>query len=126
MSDTTVKLVLFIYRKSNISTAHFRKHYEEIHIPKMKQLFGENFPQTHVRRYVPRQNDIANSPKSTTPEMDCITELTFRDQQHFKDFMAISSIESVAGEIGTDCADFMDTSRPTPTFVVDKYVESSL
>jgi len=102
-----------------MTPADFKSHYENIHVPLMKSLMGDNFPICHARRYLTE----ALQPVSSGPlvGVDCITELTWRDKEHFQNFMAASSEASVAEKVAADCSMFMDMTKETVSTVVDEY-----
>lgn len=49
------RAMLVIFRKPDISPEAFKEHYEEIHVPLLKSLAGNEFPK-HTRNYVQRSS----------------------------------------------------------------------
>lgn len=101
---------------------NFKTHCEDVHVPLMKSLMGDHFPINHARRYLPTREpssmELASGPLK---DIDCIAELTWRDQAHFQGFMAVSAEAPIAAKVADDCAQFMDTTQETTSFVVEDY-----
>lgn len=120
-----VRMMLQVYRKPGMTFEDFRKHYEDVHVPLMKDLGGDLFPLAHVRRYVIRSgsNDDGSlkqqlSGASDTFPFDVLAELIFRDMEHFGRFSSLLQSEANEGTVADDCAKFMDVGR-TATLLFD-------
>ena len=114
------KVVLFLWRRPNLTPTQFHDYYENNHVPIMKALCGDTFPKTHVRNYVQR---------STTPDTngnypatvivggqddfsyDAWAELIFDDEDAFKRLHARVSEPDRAKLIAEDEENFLDRSK---------------
>ncbi|KAK3392821.1 EthD domain-containing protein [Podospora didyma] len=122
----TFTILIITTRKAGLSPAEFRNEVERIIIPFMKELLGENFPLSHTRRYLKRNE----SPKAegnternpTTPatvfmgtqadfDYDSVSELTFADQAHFSAFIGQMQQPEIAARIGEAEAKAVDVSK---------------
>jgi hypothetical protein len=82
--------VIFAFetRKPGWTPEQFADHYDNVHVPLIKECVGTDFPLSHVRYYPKR---ISEAPDFTplvfvgTPDdvkFDCITIMTFQDDEH--------------------------------------------
>ena len=122
-------VVLFAYRKPGLTPAAFRAHYENVHVPLMKELGGNLFPISHTRRYISRLEKTGTVEETQQyPAMiisgsasdfayDAITEMVFESQEAFQKFSELLAKPDIAPTVAEDCAAFLDTSR-TPSIVV--------
>lgn len=131
------KILYFAYRKPGTTPADFRAHYEEKHMPKIKQMTGQHFPLSHVRRYIHRtladpastNNDGASERNPHTPatvlsgtqaefDYDAIVEMTFEDEDAFKAFCGILQIPENAKWVAEDEETFLDRQKQPPVVVL--------
>lgn len=95
----TYSIIIFAYRKPGTTPEQFKKHYEESHIPLLREIAGETFPLSHTRRYILRAEGEAEGTtrNATTPasvlmgsqadfDFDATAELIFKDAAEFQKF----------------------------------------
>lgn len=129
----TYRLLYLAYRKPGTSPAHFRAHYENIHMPKIKQMTGHLFPLSHVRKYVHRTatstNNECTERNSDTPatvlsgvqadfDYDALVEMTFEDEAAFQAFYGMLSEPGNAEWIARDEETFLDRVKAPPVVVL--------
>lgn len=127
------RVLMLVYRKPTISPEQFEKHYEEVHIPLVHKIVGSVFPMKHVRRYIGRKQEptediskyeaqILTGAQGDFP-FDAIVEMSFLDQDAFKECGELLSLPTVSKEIQKDCELFMDTSK-APAVILSKVVKT--
>lgn len=82
------QLLMFGRRKEGLTPDQYRDHYENVHIPLMRNLTGDTFPLTHERHYVKRDGPPDFPAAILTGEQadfdfDAVAVLTYRDEAHF-------------------------------------------
>ncbi|KAB8067925.1 EthD domain-containing protein [Aspergillus leporis] len=113
------KALMFVTRKSGITPAEFKTHYETVHIPLIKGLAGSAFPLSHRRLYLARS---PSSGEDTFPaavllgsqedfSYDAIVELTFKDEAAFKHFFARRQEPGTKELIDVDEEKFLDATK---------------
>lgn len=130
------RILFFAFRKPGTTPAHFRAHYEDKHMPKIKEMTVQHFPLTHVRRYIHRTSvetpsTIANASERNphTPatvlsgtqaefDYDAIVEMTFEDEKAFQTFCGILQIPDNAKWIAEDEETFLDRKKQPPVVVL--------
>lgn len=133
----TYKILFLAYRKPGTSPAQFRTHYEQNHMTKIKEITGQHFPLTHLRRYIQRtsiapannHNAEASERNSSTPatilsgsqadfDYDALVEMTFEDEEAFKTFYRILMEPENAKWIAEDEEKFLDRKKQPPVVVL--------
>ena len=108
----TQSVLALIQRKVGTTPTEFYEHYENIHMPLLKELFSDVFPQSHTRYYVVRESPNVATSSSTagatnssesrnaifpasmiigdaeTVDFDVAVSVVFADQAAFERFMA--------------------------------------
>ncbi|KAJ4393994.1 hypothetical protein N0V93_003211 [Gnomoniopsis smithogilvyi] len=130
------QILYFAYRKPGTTPAQFRAHYEERHMTKIKQMTADNFPLSHVRRYIHRTSidPSSTNPKASernpyTPatvlsgtqtdfDYDAIVEMTFENEDAFKVFCGILQTPENAKWIAEDEGKFLDRQKQPPVVVL--------
>lgn len=120
-SEMPVILHMRIYRKSGITSREFRDHYENVHLPLMRKISGELFPESHTRRYIsfdagqdtsecraPAQI-LAGSPSHF--DFAAISEIIYRDMDHFEAHSALLQSKEHKTTVSEDCEKFMDVTK---------------
>lgn len=119
----TQTVLIFAYRKLGTTPQQFRAHYEESHVPLVKEMAGEHFPLSHRRLYIQRADGKgdternANYPASVLLgsqsdfDYDAFAELTFSDGAALQTFMGIVQKPENAARIVADEEKFLDSSR---------------
>lgn len=116
-------VVLYATRKTGMTPAAFRKHYEEVHMPLIQELAGHLFPISHTRHYIDRftpvneaSADVSNEnfPASvilgapTDFAYDAYVNVIFRDVAHFQEFFAHMQKPDIAARLRADEELFLD------------------
>jgi len=119
----TFSILLFAYRKPGTSPASFKEHYENTHLPLLKALAGETFPNSHTRRYIQRQevpvDQTSDANYSATVlfgnqtdfEYDAVSEVIFDDEKAFQVFFGRMSEKEAAAKFAADEKLFLDGER---------------
>ena len=107
------QLLMFGRRKQDLSPQQYRDHYENVHIPFMKNLTGDTFPLTHVRHYVKRDGPpdylaALMAGNQSDFEFDAVAVLTYRDKAHFDANWAFFENEGTRKLIQADEAKFSE------------------
>lgn len=104
-------MLLFLYRKKDITHAEFRDHYEYIHVPLARELTGSLFPSLHVRRYIERSPDgepnVLIGEKSGR-ECDVVVEVAFANKEASQAFFAATNSGEIQERLKKDGAQFLD------------------
>ena len=101
------QLLMFGARKEGLTPEQYRDHYENVHIPLMKNLTGDTFPLRHERHYVKR-GEAPDFPAAvlmgdqTSFDYDAVAVLTYRDKEHFDANWAFFEDEETARLIKED------------------------
>ena len=127
-------VLVFAFRKPGLSPADFKTHYETRHVPLLKSLAGQDFPKSHVRRYLQRSELESPPPTAAVDDTsakypatvmvgtqndfgyDAFGELIFENEAAFQAFFAKVSQGEAAQKIAEDEEHFLD--RPKMTAVV--------
>lgn len=133
---TGYRILFFAFRKPGTTPAQFRTHYEENHMTKIKEMTGQHFPLSHVRRYIHRTSVASVSPdngaterNANTPatilsgtqadfDYDAIVEMTFEDEEAFQAFYGILKEPENAKWIADDEETFLDRTKLPPVVVL--------
>ncbi|KAL2211741.1 hypothetical protein CC79DRAFT_1317814 [Sarocladium strictum] len=112
-------------RRQDLTPAEYRDHYENVHIPLMKNLTGDSFPLSHVRHYVSRTNDpdapvdpedgnlawpadLFMGGDQADFDFDAVAVLTWRDKEHFDENWAYFEDPEFGKIIAEDEAKFSE------------------
>lgn len=129
----TFAIIYLAYRKPGTSPAHFRAHYDNNHMPKIKQITGQLFPLSHVRKYVHRTTNatgiVGTDRNPDTPatllsgvqadfDYDAIVEMTFEDEAAFQAFYGVLREPGNAEWIARDEEIFLDRAKTPPVVVL--------
>ncbi|OKL63029.1 hypothetical protein UA08_01936 [Talaromyces atroroseus] len=120
----TARVLIFAYRKPGLSLEEFRTLYEE-HVANLKKLAGDDFPLSHKRSYIARNNtpnDGATARNATTPaiviagqqsdfDFDAQAELTFASPEALQAFVAKVQAPEAAAQIAEEEEKFLDRSK---------------
>ncbi len=98
----SVKLILFVKRRSDLTHEQFKARYESGHAP----LARRSLPL--LRRYV--RNFLSPVPGGPEPAYDCVTEFWFDSQADLDATMAWGRGAEGQDILGRDEAEFMDRS----------------
>ncbi|KAL4944986.1 hypothetical protein BDV06DRAFT_219793 [Aspergillus oleicola] len=99
--SSSFTIVVFVTRKSSLSPAEFRDHWEFKHIPLLRSLAGPSFPLNHTRHYL--QHD-ENSPKypisilvgdSADLTYDGFAVVSFANEAAFQEFVPVMTSPEV-------------------------------
>ncbi|KAI2602308.1 EthD domain-containing protein [Hypoxylon sp. NC1633] len=120
----TFSILLFLSRKPGTSPESFQEHYENVHLPLLREVAGPHFPLTHTRRYIARSSGQAEDTtrNATTPaqvlrgsqadfDYDCIVEATFESAEAFQAFMGFTHTSENAARVIADEEGFLDRSN---------------
>ncbi|KAI0139527.1 hypothetical protein F4776DRAFT_616600 [Hypoxylon sp. NC0597] len=131
----TIRVLMLVYRRPDLTPEQFRKHYEEIHMPLTREVAGDTFPLSHTRRYIPR----SATPQDTTDgkekypaivaggnpadvQVDCVTELIFRDKEHLQSYFEMPHAPGAAAKLEAEAENF---AAKYPTMIVEDCVETT-
>ena len=106
-------VVLFLWRKPGISPGEFKTHWETVHIPLLKSLTGDLFPQSHTRFYLARTpKDAASADTSNANyapnilvgeaedfDYDAFAQVVFKSQADFGAFFAYMQSPDIAAKV---------------------------
>ncbi|KAI2617295.1 EthD domain-containing protein [Hypomontagnella submonticulosa] len=117
-------IIFFATRKPGVTPEQFKTHYEDIHMPLLREIAGPHFPLTHTRRYIQRSPGVAEGTtlNATTPaqvlvgtqadfDYDVVVELTFEDAATFQAFMAYAHTPERSARVIADEETFLDRSQ---------------
>ncbi|RVQ65166.1 hypothetical protein EKN06_14285 [Croceicoccus ponticola] len=111
-----MKFLNFLVRKSGITPAEFREHYETSHVP----LAFKTFPQiTEHHRYYATEGGAMFPPGVDQP-WDAIVAITLTDRQGLDDMFALLSDPERSKEILEDGDKFLDGPKCGMLIVEDE------
>lgn len=132
----TYSVILLVPRKPGISSEEFKHHWENIHVPLVKNLVGYEFPLSYTRHYIERPfatppNDPALNGSGTTTEepqgfgdVDGLAVLTFADKERYNKF-STTLVEAKRNSIyKEDLSGFVDVAALKALFAVSEYASS--
>ncbi|KAL3456424.1 EthD domain-containing protein [Aspergillus heterothallicus] len=113
------KVLLYATRKPGTSPTEFKTHYDTVHMPLVQSLARDNPPISHKRFYLarPLAGDDNSYPAAVVLgsqedfPYDCITEITFHDEEHFKAFFAKRMEPGYKEVIDADEEKFLDPTK---------------
>ncbi|KIA75636.1 hypothetical protein HK57_00568 [Aspergillus ustus] len=102
MSTTPYTFAIFVTRKADITPTQFRTHWETNHIPILQRLGGANFPLSHTRHYLSRDETLPGFPVSPVIvgsagdfTYDAFAVVTFANEEAFQAFLPVMSSDEV-------------------------------
>lgn len=110
-----IKMVVFIKAKAGLSSAQFRDHYENVHVPLIRRLHPTL--RNYRRNYIDRERSVGGS--DAWPDFDVVTESCFDDWEGFESFISTSASADVRSQVLADEAHFAETTR-TRRLVVEE------
>lgn len=86
-----IRVFVFTRRHPSLALQQYKSHYENTHVPLLRQISGDTFPISHTRHYIPRSPDKPNSAILLMGQgdfdFDCMTEAVYADQEHLQRHM---------------------------------------
>ncbi|KAH8174506.1 ethD domain-containing protein [Sarocladium implicatum] len=132
VAQTGFQLLMLSRRRQDLTPAQFKDHYENVHVPLLKNLTGDTFPESFVRHYIKRDHD-PDAPKLPSCEahgdgnlewpaallmgeqsdivIDAVAVLTYRDKEHFESNWAFFKDEEFVKIITEDEAKFSEWAK---------------
>ncbi|KAF1974807.1 hypothetical protein BU23DRAFT_567192 [Bimuria novae-zelandiae CBS 107.79] len=129
----TFTVLLNVPRKPGLSPHEFKHHWENVHVPLLKQLVGYDFPLSHTRHYVER--NLPSSPTSpmfgpaldsseiaaantllSLGDVDGVAVLTFANKEHYERFMGKLADGKKRKAIEKDLESFVDVNANRAVF----------
>jgi pyoverdine/dityrosine biosynthesis protein Dit1 len=114
----TFRILIKVYRKSDMTPEGFQSHYEDTHMPLVKSLAGSQFPLSRTRRYIQCSSDAVSnyaavilSGTQENFDYDALTEMVFEDEVTLQSFFGFMNAPGVKETIDADCAKFMDLTK---------------
>ena len=113
----------------------FKTAYEDVHVPLVRDMAGDSFPNFHARHYVSRIPAVDGSNETVAEVLsgdaamipyDAISEMTFNSRQHYEEFATRITSGENAAKMAEDCAKFLDITKPYTMVVVSDYIETKL
>ncbi|KAL3458192.1 EthD domain-containing protein [Aspergillus heterothallicus] len=101
MSTTSLTFAIFVTRKATITPTEFRHHWETNHIALLQRLGGPNFPLSHTRHYISRDDAHPGFPASVIVgedadfTFDAVAIVTFASEEAFQAFLPVMSSQEV-------------------------------
>lgn len=129
LASAGVRLLMLGRRRQDLTPAQFRDHYENVHIPLMRNLTGATFPLSHERHYVLRDSRNSHNNNNNTDgggsfpaavlagtspdaiDYDAVAILTYRDKAHFEANWAFFEDPETSRIIAADEAKFSEWTR---------------
>ncbi|KAI5476098.1 ethyl tert-butyl ether degradation EthD family protein [Pseudohyphozyma bogoriensis] len=110
-------VLITVFRKHGMSPEDFHTHYEQVHMPLIRELAGDLIPISHNRLYVqrsgPELKEVMVQPAENGEgiEYDAVAELIFQDKAASDAYWKILYAPSAEGRLDADEEKFMDRSR---------------
>ncbi|KPI43011.1 uncharacterized protein AB675_1786 [Cyphellophora attinorum] len=112
------RILILAWRKHGMAPEEFKNHYDNVHVPLVRELTGPLFPLSHRRSYIKRsQHQNGTYPAAVIQGnqedfgFDCVAELAYEDEAHFQASGAALSTPEAGKRIYEDCVQFMDMSK---------------
>ncbi|KAK8097854.1 uncharacterized protein PG998_013340 [Apiospora kogelbergensis] len=117
------QLLMIGRRRQDLTPAQYRDHYENVHIPLMRNLTGDTFPLSHERHYIRREQGNGTDGAVTFPaavlpgtsqaafDYDAVAILTYRDKAHFDANWAFFEDPETSKIIAEDEAKFSEWTK---------------
>jgi uncharacterized protein (TIGR02118 family) len=115
--SSMIKLVGVLKRKVGMSRDDFITHFEMRHVPLTMQLtaMGHDFRRNYLRVAAPELEG------ETEPEYDVITELWFKNEQTYDEFVACMKSPEIKARLTLEEDRFLDRAG-CRTFIVDEFI----
>jgi hypothetical protein len=116
-------VLIFADRKPGTTPEQFQKHYEEKHMPLIKELAGDQFPLSHTRRYIQRTEGKGSTEhnagypatilvgEQADFDCDCCAELVFAHLAALMTFKDTMAQPEKAARVAADEEHFLDRTR---------------
>lgn len=134
----TYSILIFAFRKQGTTPEEFRAHYENSHVPLVKDIGGDHFPLSHTRHYIDRAPGKADGTERNAHypasvlvgtqadfDYDSIAELTFADVTAFQTFFALCQQPDNAARLQADEEQFLDRAKMTVVAVGETLVTTT-
>ena len=103
-----ITLLGFMYKSPEISLDEFIKHYEEIYVPLVTEIFGASLSKNYKRTYIDR--GLATI-RGGHEDFDCIAELTFDTEEEFCQMLDRYRNPDLGKKLAKAEAQFMDRGK---------------
>jgi uncharacterized protein (TIGR02118 family) len=116
-----MKMVALFRRRSGLTPAEFREHYEKQHVPLALRLFPSTFAdyrRNYIRHDLRHQRGEGESPLPWL-DFDVITEITFASRDDYERMVRAMSDPAIREQVVADETRFMDRSA-TVAYLVDE------
>jgi hypothetical protein len=110
-----LKVMAFLAKSPEVSTAELIEHYEQHHVPLITSLAPA--PLVYRRNYLRRAADAG-----TQDDFDIVTELVFQDRRAYESWVA--TMYAPNSGVAADEATFLDRSR-TRSYIVEEHTTSA-
>lgn len=113
----TFTVLITVWRKPGMSMEAFYDHYENVHMPLIRELAGDKIPISHNRLYVERtgpglkERMVQPSECGDGIDYDAVAELNFEDEAHNLAYWKVLYAPEAQGRLTEDEYKFMDRSK---------------
>jgi len=113
----TFTVLITVWRKPGMSMEAFYDHYENVHMPLIRELAGDTIPISHNRLYVERtgpelkERMVQPSECGEGIDYDAVAELNFVDEAHNLAYWKVLYRPEAEGRLTEDEYKFMDRSK---------------
>ncbi|GAA5869783.1 hypothetical protein JCM8547_005841 [Rhodosporidiobolus lusitaniae] len=110
-------VLITVWRKPGMSPEAFYDHYENVHMPLIRELAGDKIPISHNRLYVTREGPelkermVQPSECGDGIDYDAVAELNFEDEAHNLAYWKVLYAPEAEGRLHADELKFMDRSK---------------
>ncbi|KAM0752617.1 hypothetical protein T439DRAFT_346492 [Meredithblackwellia eburnea MCA 4105] len=110
-------VLITVWRKPGMSSEAFHEHYENSHMPLIREIAGDIIPLAHTRLYVSREGPdmkevmVQPSVCGDGIDYDAVAELVFKNKEHSDAYWKILYSPEAAGRLPADEEMFMDRSK---------------
>ncbi|GAA6043171.1 hypothetical protein JCM8097_008706 [Rhodosporidiobolus ruineniae] len=109
-------VLITVWRKPGMSMEAFHEHYENVHMPLIRELAGDQIPISHNRLYVSRDENFKEImvQKATCGDgidYDAVAELNFADKEASDTYWRILYRPEAQGRLYEDELKFMDREK---------------
>ncbi|GAA5893569.1 hypothetical protein JCM6882_007852 [Rhodosporidiobolus microsporus] len=110
-------VLITVWRKPGMTPEQFYDHYENVHMPLIRDLAGDKIPISHNRLYVQRQGldyverMVQPSECGDGIDYDAVAELIFESEEHNLDYWKVLYRPETNGALTADEYKFMDRSK---------------
>ena len=106
-----ITLILLLKRKRGMSREDFRHHYETSHVARAKKYLGHlfyDYKRHYVKATMTLDGDGVTMSEKNDAGYDAITNIVFRDEAAYEEFMWIYSLPDVNADLSADEERFLD------------------